>query len=199
MKSRSHITFVFILLIAFIAGSVAYAAPVRKKLAHPTIFNILGPLANPAGAPFQLLGVGRPELRPLLAEALSLLGTRRTLVVHGSDGLDEVTLAGTTHVTEAVGRSLREFQWTPDDFGLQPVERRSLVVEGPLQSAEMIRGILEGRPGGPRDVVVANAAAALWCVGRAATVGQCARLAAEAVDSGAARDLLARLVERTNR
>ena len=180
--------------------AMRHVGPVRKKLEHPTIFNILGPLANPAGAPFQLLGVGRPELRPLLAEALAMLGTRRTLVVHGADGLDEVSLGGTTHVTEATaGGGLREFQWTPADFGLEPVEREPLLVEGPPQSAEMIRGILEGHPGGPRDVVVANAAAAVWCVGRAPTLQQCAALAAEAIDSGAARDLLARLVERTNR
>jgi len=179
--------------------AMRHVAPVRKRLAHPTIFNILGPLANPAAAPFQLLGVGRPELRPLLAEALAMLGTRRTLVVHGADGLDEVSLAGATHVTEATaGGVLREFSWTPADFALERVGRESLVVEGPPHSAEVIRGIVAGRPGGARDVVVANAAAALWCAGRAPTPAECARLAAEALDTGAARDLLARLVERTN-
>lgn len=179
--------------------AMRHVGPVRKKLGHPTIFNMLGPLVNPAEAPFQLLGVGRDELRPMLAEALSMLGTRRTLVVHGADGLDEVSLAGRTDVTEAAGSTLRTWAWTPDDFGLEPVQRESLVVEGPAQSAAMIRGILEGRPGGPRDVVVANAAAALWCVGRADSVRQGALLAADAIDGGAASDLLARLVERTNR
>lgn len=178
--------------------AMKYVGPVRKKLATPTIFNILGPLVNPAGAPFQLLGVGRPELRPLLSQALALLGTRRVLVVHGSDGLDEVTLGGTTEVTEAVGGRLREFVWRPADFGLPERSRESMLVEGPEASARMIRGILDGAPGAPRDIVVANAAAALWTVGRDDCLVECARLAAEAVDGGAASDLLARLVERTN-
>ena len=178
--------------------AMKHVAPVRKKLAMPTIFNILGPLANPAGAPFQLLGVGKPELRPLLAEALGMLGTRRVLVVHGSDGLDEVTLGGTTYVTEAAGRELRQFEWDPSDFGLASSPRDSLLVAGPEQSAAVIRDILDGQTGPPRDVVVANAAAALWTVGRHDSLLACARLAAEAIQSGAARDLLARLVERTN-
>ena len=96
--------------------AMKHVAPVRKKLGVPTIFNILGPLINPAGASRQLLGVGRAELRPLLAEALVLLGTARSVVVHGSDGLDEVTLTGSTEVTEAAGQ-VRHFQWTPADFG----------------------------------------------------------------------------------
>ena len=124
-----------------------HVAPVRKRLGVPTIFNILGPLANPAGAPFQLLGVGRPALRPLLSRALTMLGTQRALVVHGSDGLDEVTLNGTTWVTESAGGRLREFQWEPLDFGLEPCPLDTLLVEGPEQSAIMIRGVLGRRPG----------------------------------------------------
>ncbi len=178
--------------------AMRHVGPVRKRLGTPTIFNILGPLANPAGAPFQLLGVGRPELRPLLSEALVTLGARRVLVVHGADGLDEVTLAGATHVTEATGSTLRHFEWNPADFGLQTSPRDALLVDGPTQSAAVIRDILAGRPGPPRDIVVANAAAALWTVGRADSLVACARLAAEAVDSRAASELLARLVERTN-
>jgi len=178
--------------------AMKHVAPVRKKLAMPTIFNILGPLANPARAPYQLLGVGRPALRPLLSQALSLLGARRVLVVHGSDGLDEVTLGGTTHVTEARAGSFRELAWNPSDFGLAPCSRESLLVAGPRESAAVIRGILDDRPGPPRDVVVANAAAALWIVGKADSLAACARLADEAIRSGHARELLARLVERTN-
>jgi len=178
--------------------AMKHVAPVRKKLGIATIFNILGPLANPAHAPFQLLGVGRPRLRPLLAEALAMLGARRVLVVHGADGLDEVTLGGTTYVTEAAEGRLREFEWNPSDFGLEPSARESWLVDGPKQSAAMIRDILEGRPGPPRDIVVANAAAALWTAGRDDSLRACARLADEAIQTGAARDLLARLVERTN-
>jgi anthranilate phosphoribosyltransferase len=178
--------------------AMRHVAPVRKKLPHPTIFNILGPLANPAGASRQLLGVGRDSLRPLLAEALALLGTRRTLVVHGADGLDEVTLGGTTHVTEAAEGAIRQFDWTPADFGLQPAGREAMLVEGPQQSAALIRDVLDGRAGPPREIVVANAAAALWMAGREDTLVACARRAAEAIDSGAARELLARLAQRTN-
>ena len=98
--------------------AMQHVAPIRKKLGVPTLFNILGPLANPAGAPYQLLGVGRSELRPLLSEALAMLGAERAVVVHGEDGLDEVTLAGATHVTEACSGKLRHFTWVPADFGL---------------------------------------------------------------------------------
>jgi len=178
--------------------AMKHVGPVRKKLDHPTIFNILGPLANPAGTPFELLGVGRAELRPLMAEALAMLGTRRTLVVHGADGLDEVTLGETTHVTEAAGGKLRQFDWTPADFGLQPAGRETMLVEGPEQSAAVIREIFEGQTGPPREIVVANAAAALWTVGRDRALRGCAEKAAEAIDSGAARELLARLARRTN-
>ena len=179
--------------------AMKHVAAARKKIQTPTLFNILGPLANPARAPLQLLGVGRPELRPLLAEALGILGTRRALVVHGSDGLDEVTLGGTTHVTEAAGGTLRQFDWNPSDFGLLSGSRESMLVDGPDQSAAMIRGILRGRPGPPRDIVVANAAAALWTAGRDESLAACARLAADAVDTGATQELLARLVELSNR
>jgi len=177
--------------------AMRHVGPVRKRLDHPTIFNILGPLVNPAEAPFQLLGVGRAKLRPLLAEALAKLGTRRTLVVHGADGLDEVTLGDTTEVTEAAAGRLHEFSWTAADFGLKAAGTDKMAVDGPQRSAELIRGILDGRAGPPRDIVVANSAAALFTVGRADTPQQCAQIAAEAIDSGAARDLLVRRAEKT--
>jgi anthranilate phosphoribosyltransferase len=179
-------------------GAMQHVAPVRRKLGIPTIFNILGPLANPAGAPYQLLGVGRATLQPLLSQALARLGARRALVVHGSDGLDEVTLGGTTEVTEAADGQLRHFQWTPRDFGLPAAKLESMRVSGPEESAAVAMSILQRQPGPPRDIVLANAAAALWAVGRYPTPEGCSRLAAEAIDSGAARELLARLIERTN-
>ena len=174
-------------------------AAVRRQLGTPTIFNILGPLANPASAPFQLLGVGHAELQPLLAESLTLLGIRRALVVHGSDGLDEVTLGGKTVVLETAGGRLRRFEWQPEDFGLPRADRSEMLVSGPAESASIIRGILDGRRGPPRDIVLLNAAAAIWTVGLAATPEAGVARAAEAIDGGAARTLLARLVERTNR
>ncbi len=179
--------------------AMQHVAPIRKKLGVPTLFNILGPLANPAGAPYQLLGVGRSELRPLLSEALAMLGAERAVVVHGEDGLDEVTLAGATHVTEACSGKLRHFTWVPADFGLARGSLDAIIVEGPQQSAAMVRSVLAGRPGPAREIVVLNAAAALWTAGRSDSLRECAGLAAEAIDRGAAADLLARLVERSNR
>jgi anthranilate phosphoribosyltransferase len=135
-----------------------------------------------------------------LAEALSLLGVRRALVVCGDDGLDEVTLGGTTHVSEvSAGRPPREFTWRPEDFGLPPAGREEMLVDGPEASAALIRRILDGEPGPPRDVTVLNAAAGLWTAGRAATPAECAALARQAIDGGAAKNLLAQLVERSRR
>jgi anthranilate phosphoribosyltransferase len=205
-------------------GAMRHVAPVRAKLGVPTIFNIVGPLINPASASRQLLGVGRPELRTLMAEALVVLGTERSVVVHGSDGLDEVTLTGPTDVAEcthlapqrthlaprdvAEGEEcvaqphaereeyvgVRHFHWTPADFGLGAIRLESIKVSGPDESAAMIRAVLAGEPGPARDMVIANAAAALWTAEKAAAPLACAALAAESIDSGAARDLLARLV-----
>ena len=177
--------------------AMKHVAPVRRRLGVPTIFNVLGPLANPAGAPYQLLGVGRDALRPLMSEALTLLGTERAVVVHGEDGLDEVTLSGPTRVTESAGGTLRHFVWHPADFGLSPSPPDELRVEGPEQSAAVIRSVLAGGKGPARDIVLANAAGALWTSGRGSSLESCARLAAEAIDSGAACDLLARLVLRS--
>ena len=177
--------------------AMKHVAPVRKKLGTPTVFNILGPLVNPAAAPFQLLGVGHAALQPLMAEALLLLGTKRAVIVHGADGLDEVSLAGPTHVIEARGGTLRHFDWTPADFGLETAGIETMLVTGPEESAAMIRDVLDNRPGPPRDIVIANAAAALWTAGRDPSPEKCAQLAAETISTGAARELLARLVELT--
>jgi anthranilate phosphoribosyltransferase len=177
--------------------AMKHVAPVRKRLGVPTIFNILGPLINPAGAARQLLGVGRAELRPLLAEALILLGTERSVVVHGSDGLDEVTLSGSTEVAEAAGQ-VRHFRWTPADFRLGAINLKAIQITGPDESAATIRGVLAGKPGPARDIVVANAAAAIWTAGAAPTPAAGAALAAEAIDTAAASDLLARLAAKSH-
>ncbi|HEX3871128.1 MAG TPA: anthranilate phosphoribosyltransferase [Pirellulales bacterium] len=176
-------------------GAMKQVAEVRASLGVPTIFNLLGPLSNPAGAPFQLLGVGRSELRPLLADVLARLGIRRALVVRGDDGLDEVTLAGTTQVTEVRDTVFESFTWRPEDFGLMTTALDALKVDGPHASAAMIRDILSGKRGPARDIVIANAAAALWLVGKRDTPRDAAALAAEAIDTGAASDLLSRLGE----
>jgi len=175
--------------------SMRHAAPVRKRLGVPTIFNLLGPLCNPAAAPYQLMGVGRPPLRPLLAAALQRLGGQRSVVVCGRDGLDEVTLAGETDVSQVTPAGIVETAWSPDLFGMPQGDLSALRVDGPDASAALIRQVLDGRPGPARDIVVMNAAAAVWTAQRADSLRQAAELAAAALDSGAARALLANLVD----
>jgi anthranilate phosphoribosyltransferase len=179
--------------------SMRHVAAVRQKLGVPTIFNILGPLANPAGAPFQLLGVGRAELRPILADVLLRLGTQRALIVSGEDGLDEVTLGGVTHVSRVAEGSVTQFAWTPEEFGIARGSLEPLRVESAAQSAEIILAVLRGRTGPARDIVVINAAAALVAAGHADEPRRAARQAEAALVSGAAEGLLQRLVERSGR
>ncbi len=171
---------------------------VRARLGVPTIFNLLGPLSNPAGASFQLLGVGKPHLRNLLARALQLLGTERAVIVCGEDGLDEVTIAAPTRATDVSRGQFRELTWTPETFGLQTLPLDALIVDDPAASAAMIRSVLDGNPGPARDIVVANAAAALWTAGKSDSLEQCAGMAAAALDDGRARELLQRLTAVTS-
>ena len=173
-------------------------ATVRRRLGVPTIFNLLGPLANPAGATFQLLGVGKPHLRETLAEVLQLLGGERAVVVSGDDHLDKVTIAAPTRAVEVTAGRLRQLTWFPHSFGLARSSLDSLRVDGPAASAALIRGVLAGGDGAARDIVVANAGAALWTARVSDDLAHCAGLAAAAIDSGAPRQLLDRLVAMTN-
>jgi len=175
--------------------SMRHAAAVRKRLGVPTIFNLLGPLCNPAAAPFQLLGVGRPALRPMLAAALQRLGGQRAVVVCGRDGLDEVTLAGETEVSEVTPNGIFLSSWSPEMFGMAAGDLAQLRVDGPEASAEMIRQVLDGRPGPARDIVMMNAAAALWTVRLVESLRDGVELAAAVLDSGAAKQRLADLVD----
>jgi anthranilate phosphoribosyltransferase len=178
--------------------SMKHVAAVRKRLGIRTIFNILGPLVNPAGACYQLLGAGRPELRPLLAGAMARLGTKRTLVVSGQDGLGDVTLTGITNVTEVTAAGTREFTWQPEDFGLERRSLDSLSVDGPQASAAVIRGVLAGQRGPARDTVILNAAAGLTAAGLTTEPKSAAIVAAAAIDTGAAETLLKRLAEESH-
>ena len=173
--------------------AMRHVANVRRQLGRPTIFNVLGPLTNPASAPFQLLGVGKSHLHPKLAAALAKLGSRRAAVVHGEDGLDEVTLSAKTQVIVVEDHATRQLVWQPEDFDLPNVDRSTLLVSGPDESAAVIRGLLAGQPGPSREIVLANAAAALWVVGKVTDLREGARVAAEAIDSRAATKLLDRL------
>ena len=176
--------------------SMRHVGAVRRQLGIRTIFNLLGPLCNPANAGYQLLGVGRPELRPLLAHALRRLGTTRSIVVCGEDGLDEVTLSGTTHCSEIRGEEANEFSWTPEQFGLSTeVDKSSMLVESPPESAEVIRAVLNGSRGPSRDIVILNAAAALWTAEVDSDLEVCTQKVAAAIDDGAAMETLQQLAK----
>jgi anthranilate phosphoribosyltransferase len=183
-------------------GATARVAGVRRELGVHTTFNLLGPLTNPAGAPTQVVGVWHPALVEPLARALNLLGTERAWVVHGSDGLDEVTLAGKTLVAEARGGGdgdVRTFEIGPEDFGLSPAPLDNMRGGGPEENARIVRDVLKGaRRDAARDLVLANAAAALHVGGMAGDLGGAAHLAAASIDDGAALGALDKLVSRTN-
>ncbi|NMC20754.1 MAG: anthranilate phosphoribosyltransferase [Thermogutta sp.] len=174
-------------------------ADIRAKLGHPTIFNLLGPLTNPAGASVLLLGVGREHLHRIMSEAVRLLGTERSAVVFGGSGMDEIDLSGLTRVILVEDARTRSFGWTWEDFGLGPVNPDRLQVAGPEQSAALIAEILSGCPSPAADVVAANAGAALWLTGKSEHLDDCVELARQAVQSGAAADLLQRWIAKSRR
>ena len=172
-------------------------APVRKELGIKTIFNILGPLTNPADAPNILMGVFHADLVGIQVRALQRLGAEHALVVYGRDGMDEISLGAATLVGELHRGEIREYELHPEDFGLAMSSNRALRVETPEQSMAMLRGVLDGVPGPARDIVVINAAAALYAAGVADSIAAGVAKAREAIDSGAARARLARLVDVT--
>jgi anthranilate phosphoribosyltransferase len=176
-------------------GAMKYAAPVRKQLGFRTIFNMLGPLTNPAGAEFQLVGAGRIAVADKLAEALVRLETKRALVVCGNDELDEVSLWGTTTALLIEGGKIERFTWTASDFGLEECRVSDLRVSSIATSAEAIRNVLAGKPGAARNVVLANAAAGLFVVEKDRELREAVALAAQAIDSGRAAARLGRLID----
>jgi anthranilate phosphoribosyltransferase len=178
--------------------SMRHVAPVRRKLGVGTIFNRLGPLCNPAGASFQLLGVARDAMRTSMAEALRQLGVRRAVVVWGEDGLDEVSVGGTTRATEVTAEGLREHRWTPEQFGVPRYPLHEIQVGDARESADRIEGVLSGRPGAARDVVLINAAVALWTVRGGSHPAANLDQVRHAIDSGAATRVLKRWVQLTH-
>ena len=179
--------------------AMGHVAPVRKALGFRTVFNLLGPLANPARATCQLLGTCGPQWVKPMGEALARLGTRRALVVHGEDGLDEITLTGRTFLGEVRDGWVRTGELTPRDLGLPTCRLRDIQATDAAASARIILGILDGQKGPCRDVVLANAGAAIHLAGLAEDLRQGVTLAARAIDSGAARSTLDRLVASSNR
>jgi anthranilate phosphoribosyltransferase len=179
-------------------GTTARVAAIRRELGVRTVFNLLGPLTNPAGAPYQLVGVCEARLVEPVAQTLAALGTRRAWVVHGLDGLDEVTLAEKTMVAEAMDGMVKTFEVGPADFGLRPSSLEDLAVDGAEASARIIREVLcESRDDAARDLIVANAAAGLFVGGAAGDLREGAGLAANSIETGAAAAKLAQLVKAT--
>jgi anthranilate phosphoribosyltransferase len=178
--------------------SMKHAAPTRKELGVRTAFNLLGPLTNPAGAKRQLVGVPKPELTELVARSLLLLGAARAWVVHGADGLDEISTTGYTKVSECRDGAVNTFYLHPSDVGLPKSTPETLKGGVAADNAAIAREILDGEKGPRRDIVLLNAGASLLVAGRAATVPEGIEMAARAIDSGRAKAVLAALVRLSN-
>lgn len=177
---------------------LAQVAAVRRRLGFRTIFNLLGPLLNPAEAKWQLLGVGKPELLDLLAQTLARLGGVRALVVHGSDGLDEITLSGPTHVRMVANGLVEAEVWYPETFGLPRYPTQTFRVADAEESASWLQAIFAGERVPGRDLVLANAAATLYLCGRVGRLVEGVRLAAETLDTGCVQRLVQALLQLTN-
>lgn len=173
-------------------------APVRRELGVRTIFNILGPLTNPAGAPNILMGVFHPDLVGIQVRALQRLGAEHALVVYGRDGMDEVSLGAATLVGELKNGQITEYEIHPEDFGLSMSSNRALKVDTPEQSREMLIGVLKGEPGAAQDIVCLNAGAALYAANVASSIADGLAKARAAIASGAALARLEQLVARTH-
>jgi anthranilate phosphoribosyltransferase len=174
--------------------SMRHAGPVRRELGVRTAFNLLGPLTNPAGATRQIVGVPRPEFTELMARALLLLGAKRAWVVHGADGIDEITTTGYTKISECRDGAVNTFYIHPADVGLPKAPAGALLGGDAHENARIIEGILNGVRGPARDVVLMNAGAALFIAGAAATIEDGIMQASRAIDRGDAKRTLERLV-----
>ena len=181
-----------------IHSAMKYVQPARRELRLRTVFNLLGPLTNPAHASAQVVGVYSDDLVEKLAEALSMLGLRRALVVHGSDGLDEITITATTRVAEVRDGQVRTYEITPEEFGFPRAPIEAISGGDAAGNATFIREVLTGHKSPRRDVVLLNAAAALVASGRADHLGDALPLAAKSIDSGAAAAKLEALVQFTH-
>ncbi|MEO6308894.1 MAG: anthranilate phosphoribosyltransferase [Nitrospiraceae bacterium] len=180
-------------------GAMKHCAGPRQEMGIRTILNVLGPLTNPAGATIQVLGVYEGRLTSLLGKVLMHLGSQHCYVVHGMDGLDEITLTTKTQISEAKGGVLSNYLLSPEEFGLALVPAKQLTGGTPQENAAMTRDILQGRKGPKRDIVCLNAAPALVAGRKAATLQEGFLLAGQVIDSGAAAEKMARLIACTNK
>ena len=180
-------------------GAMKHVAPVRREMGVRTIFNILGPLTNPAAAPNTLMGVFHPDLVGIQVRVMQRLGAERVLVVHGRDGLDEISLGAATLIGELKDGQIREYEVHPEDFGLQMLSLRNLRVASADESRAMLLGALDNQPGAAREIVCLNAGAALYVANAADSIGDGIAKAREAIASGAARAKLDQFVQCTRR
>ncbi|HEU0282686.1 MAG TPA: anthranilate phosphoribosyltransferase [Gallionella sp.] len=179
-------------------SAMKHAAPVRKELGVRTLFNILGPLTNPAGAKQQLMGVFHPDLVGIQARVLQRLGSKRVLVVHGEDGMDEITISGNTQVAELKDGIVTEYTVHPSQFGLATASLQEISVDSVHASRDMLLGVLNNQAGPARDIVLMNAGAAIYLAGLADTLPHGVKKAAEIVASGAAKNKLEQLIHISN-
>jgi anthranilate phosphoribosyltransferase len=180
-------------------SAMKHVAPVRREMGVRTIFNILGPLTNPAQAPNSLIGVFHPDLVGILVRVMQRLGAERVLVVHGKDNLDEISLGAATLVGELKDGQIHEYEIHPEDFGLPMRSLRQLQVSSAAESKAMLLAALDNTPGAALDIVCLNAGAALYVANRAANIAEGIELAKSAIASGAARQKLNRFIETTQR
>jgi anthranilate phosphoribosyltransferase len=180
-----------------IHSAAKYVQPMRRETRLRTVFNLLGPLTNPAGASAQVVGVYSVDLVERVAEALSMLGTHHAFVVHGLDGLDEITITGPTRVAEVRGGSVHAYEITPEEFGMGRASIEELSGGDAAQNAGIVRAILGGERSPRRDIVLMNAAAALVAAGKAPSLIEGVRIAADSIDSGAAAAKLKALAKFT--
>ena len=179
-------------------SAMKYAAPVRRELGVRTLFNILGPLTNPAGAENQVIGVFHADLVGIVARVLQQLGSHHVMVVHGEDGLDEITIAGKTRIGELKNGEVSEYTIRPEDFGMKVSAIETIQVENSDQSKALLQSVLDNQPGPALDIVLLNAGAAIYVSGVADTLQEGVEVARVAVESGAAKEKLRQLVEITH-
>jgi len=179
-------------------GAMKHAIGPRKEMAVRTIFNVLGPLTNPAGAPNQVVGVFSRDLIEPLAHVLAQLGSRHVLVVHAEDGLDEISIGADTHIAEFKDGAVHTQRINPQQFGLSTARLSTLTVTSPLESLETIRAVFDNSDGPARDIVALNAGAAIYASGLAGDLSSGVKAALQSLESGAARERLSKLVELSN-
>ena len=179
-------------------GAMKHAAPVRRELGVRTIFNVLGPLTNPADAENQVMGVFHPDLVGIQARVLQRLGSRHVLVVHGADGLDEITLSGSSYVAELKDGQVNEYTLTPEDFGLQTAPLEAIRVTNTGEAKAMLLGVLDNQPGAAHDIVQLTAGAAIYVSGLTASLAEGINRAGEIIACGAAKNKLLQLIQISN-